>query len=319
MSIKAIYHVGPKSSDLSKLTKGFPTIAFNLSRTYAELIDALGSAEILIMNGVEFNADISAAVHKSPTLKWMQFTSSGVENVIRNGGYPEHVIATNVAGLRAGNLSEHAFAMLLFLTRQLRTLESARGETSWIKREIFPHMASLSGRTMLVVGLGAIGQATAKKASCFGMRVIGISRGYKPDALIEQVWPRHEADEAFRQADVVVVAAPLEDGTVGYIDRRKLALLKPSAILINVSRGEVVDEQALIEACRERRIAGAGLDVMSIEPLPVESPLWSLDNVIITPHVGGAGSDQLGQLLEKVAVNIRHYLAGEPLENVVSG
>lgn len=317
MSIQAVYQVGPKNPDISRLTDAFASIAFHKTRTHADLCEAIQTAEILIMNGTEYDETIGAAVHRSPTLKWIQFTSSGVDLVTRCGGLPPHIRACNVAGLRAGNLSEHAFALLLYLTRQLRMIDDARDRKAWIKRELFPHMASLRGRTMLVVGLGAIGQATALKAKAFGMRVIGISRAYQPDAVIEKVWPRENADEAFRQADVVLVAAPSEAGTIGYVSREKIALLKPSAYIINVSRGDVLDEAALIDACREKRIAGAGLDVMETEPLPDDSPLWTLDNVIMSPHVGGAGSDQLGQLLDKIAANVTRYLAGEKLENIV--
>ena len=318
MNIAAVYHTGPKTQDISRLTNSFSAVIFNRTRSLEELQTALNTAEILVMNGTEFTEEIGAAIRTSSTLKFVQFTSSGVDAVLRAGGLPTHIVAANVAGLRAANLSEHAFALLLFFTRQIRTIETARNEGRWIKRELFPHMVSLRGRTMLIVGMGAIGQAVARKAKAFGMRVLGVSRAYRPDQFVERVWPREDADDAFRQADVLMIAAPAEAGTIGYVDRSKFALLKPSTILINVSRGDVIDEAALIDACRERRIAGAGLDVMETEPLPADNPLWTLDNVLMAPHVGGAGSDQLGQLLDKIAVNIRHYLAGEPLENRVT-
>ena len=316
--MRVIYHIDGRKPDISRLRDRFPSVEFVSTSTDEELAAGLAAAEALLINGADFSAAVSKAAHASRTLKWIQFTSSGIDGVLRNGGYPAHVVATNVAGLRAGNLSEHAFGMLLFLTRQLRAVESARQAKQFLKQELFPGMVSLKGRTMLILGLGAIGQDTARKAKGFGMRVLGISRAYQPDALIDRIYPREDCDDAFRQADVLMVAAPSDGQTRGFVDARRLGLMKKTAIVLNVSRGDVIEEAALIEACREGRIAGAGLDVMEIEPLPPESPLWTLENVIVTPHVGGAGSDQRNQLLDRMAENIERYLKGEKLENIVT-
>jgi phosphoglycerate dehydrogenase-like enzyme len=316
--LKAIYHIGARQADISRLAGRFPQIAFDATRSDAALVAAIATAEILLINGNEFSLAVSGAVHASPSLKCIQFTSSGIDVALRSGGFPTRIQAANVAGLRAANLSEHAFAMLLFLTRRLRMVETARAGRAWPTQQIFPHAVSLKGRTMLIIGLGAIGQAAARKARGFDMRVMGVSRGYRADALVERVFSRTEALDAFREADVTLVAAPSEEGTRGLVGEAALAAMKPSAIVINVSRGAIIDEAALAAACREGRIAGAGLDVTVAEPLAGDSPLWGLDNVLITPHIGGAGSDQLGQLLDMVGDNIQRYLAGEPLANVVS-
>jgi phosphoglycerate dehydrogenase-like enzyme len=196
-------------------------------------------------------------------------------------------------------------------------VEAARAGRRWATREVFPHAVSLKGRTMAIVGLGAIGQAAARKARGFDMRVIGVSRGYPSDGLVETVFARDAAHAAFREADVILIAAPSEDGTRGLIGAAALAVMKPAAIILNVSRGDIIDEAALAEACRGGRIAGAGLDVTEREPLAADSPLWGLDNVLVTPHVGGAGSDQLGQLLDMVGDNLERWLAGAPLVNEI--
>ncbi len=316
--MRAIYHIDGRKPDISRLRTRFPSVEFVSTSTDEELVAGMGSAELLLINGADFSVAASKAAHASKALKWIQFTTSGIDGVIRNGGFPSQVMATNVAGLRAGNLSEHAFGMLLFLTRQLRAVEAGRQAKQFLKQELFPGMMSLKGRTMLILGFGAIGQDMARKAKGFGMQVIGISRAYRPDGLIDRVYPREDCDEAFSQADVLMVAAPSDNQTRGFVDARRLRLLKKTAIVLNVSRGDVIEEAALIDACREGRIAGAGLDVMEIEPLPPESPLWTLDNVIVTPHVGGAGSDQFRQLLDCMGDNIARYLKGEKLENVVT-
>lgn len=317
--MRAIYHIDGRKPDISRLRTRFPSVEFVSTSTDEELVTELGRSEALLINGADFSAAASKAAHASGTLKWIQFASSGIDGVIRNGGFPAHVVATNVAGLRAGNLSEHAFGMLLFLTRQLRAVEAGRQAKQFLKQELFPGMVSLKGKTMLILGLGAIGQDMARKAKGFGMQVIGISRAYQPDCLIDRVFPREDCDEAFSQADVLMVAAPSDSQTRGFVDARRLGLLKKTAIVLNVSRGDIIEEAALVDACREGRIAGAGLDVMEIEPLPPDSPLWTLDNVIVTPHVGGAGSDQFRQLLDRMGDNIERYLKGEKLENVVTG
>lgn len=311
---KAVYVVGSKNPDISRLESAFPEVEFVKAKDAEEAARGLErQADILIVNGNEYEAPIAAAAAASSSLRWIQFTSSGLDGALGRGNLPAHVAVTNVAGLRAGNLSEHAFALLLFLTRQLRRIEAARTERAWRRDAVFGDMVSLRGRTILIIGMGAIGQALAHKAEAFGMRVTAVSRAFAPNAAVERVYRRHEAIEGFRQADVVVIAAPSEPEMRGFVDRAKLAALKRSAIVINVSRGDLIDEPALIDACRARRIAGAGLDVLVEEPARSDSEFWLLDNVALTPHVGGAGSEQLEQLLDMIAENLALYLQGAPL------
>jgi len=317
MQWTAVYHKGDQHGDISRLTTPLPEVHFIPTRTLAELESALSKSQILIMNGSEFTPEIGALIRHSPTLKWIQFTSSGLDIVLKNGGLPDSLLTTNVAGLRAGNLSEHAFGMLLFLTRQLRAVETARQTQRWIKQEIFPALSSLQGQTMVIIGMGAIGQAMAIKAKAFGMHVLAISRGYSGDENVTRVYPRTDLLDAIPLADVIMMSVPSDASTRHLLSHAAFAVMKPNAIVLNVARGDVIDEQALIEALQSGRIGGAGLDVMDQEPLPKESPLWHFDNVLITPHIGGAGSDQLGQLLDKIAQNVRRFISDQPLANVV--
>jgi phosphoglycerate dehydrogenase-like enzyme len=249
----------------------------------------------------------------APRLTWIQFTTSGIDTALKAGGFRPGTIITNCAGLRAANLSEHAFTLLLFMTRQMRAIEAARTRRDWIRQELLATIKSLQGSTLLILGMGQIGQAVARRARAFDMNVIAVSRAYRPDALAGEVFPRHAATKAFARADFIVCCMPSTEETKGFLDRRAFAAMKRGAYLANISRGDIIVEADLAAACREGLIAGAAIDVMVDEPLPLESPLWGLDNVVISPHVGGFGNDETEMLIRMVAENFALYLKGEPL------
>jgi phosphoglycerate dehydrogenase-like enzyme len=175
----------------------------------------------------------------------------------------------------------------------------------------------LAGTTMGILGLGTIGSAVARRAGAFGMRVIGTKRRPAPLEGVDEVLPSERTDAVLREAAVLVVSLPLTQETRGIVGAREIDLLPPGGFLVNVGRGGLVDEDALVAALRRGHLAGAGLDVFAQEPLPVDSPLWTAPGMIITPHVSG---DQPGYMAQVTAVfceNLRRYLAGQPLLNVV--
>jgi phosphoglycerate dehydrogenase-like enzyme len=175
------------------------------------------------------------------------------------------------------------------------------------------------GARMVIFGMGHIGQEIARKAKAFDMEVICVTRASSPAVPeIARVVPREKAGEVLPTADVVMVAMPLDSATRGFLSAERIALMKDTAILVNISRGKVVDEAALARALVEGRIKGAGLDALAEEPLPASSPLWDLPNVLITPHVGGGGGrQQWRRMSELIRGNTRRYLSGEPLKHVV--
>jgi phosphoglycerate dehydrogenase-like enzyme len=172
---------------------------------------------------------------------------------------------------------------------------------------------------MVILGMGRIGQDVARKAKTFDMEVVCVTRATAPAVTeIDRVVPREHVGEVLPTADVVVVAMPLDAGTQGFLSAERIALMKKTAILVNISRGKVVDETALAHALAEGRIMGAGLDAFAREPLPAESPLWDLPNVVMTPHVGGNGGPELWRRMsELLRDNTRRYLSSAPLEHVV--
>jgi phosphoglycerate dehydrogenase-like enzyme len=180
-------------------------------------------------------------------------------------------------------------------------------------------MMAPDGARLVIFGMGRIGQDIARKAKAFDMEVICVTRAAAPAVPeIDRVVPREKVDEVLPSADVVMVAMPLDAGTQGFLSAEKIALMKETAVFVNISRGKVVDEAALARALAEGRIMGAGLDAFAREPLPADSPLWDLPNVLMTPHVGGNGGRELWRRMrDLVRDNTRRYLSGAPLKHVV--
>jgi phosphoglycerate dehydrogenase-like enzyme len=262
---------------------------------------------------------MAAAVNaNAANLKLIHFTTSGIDNALKAGGFPKGVTVANVAGLSAPGLAEHAFALLLCLSRRFRAIEAARANHQWLRDEITPTVTSVKGRTLVIIGMGATGQQMARKARAFDMRVIGVSRAYAPDDLVDEVFPRERVNEALAQADAVLMSMPSTAETRGFLDAGKFAAMKPGAFVVNVARGDLINEDDLIAACNSGTLGGAGLDVQAEEPLPADSPLWDVDQIIISPHVGSGGGGPKDTALDDMLVeNLRLYVNGEPLKRLV--
>jgi phosphoglycerate dehydrogenase-like enzyme len=225
------------------------------------------------------------------------------------------VVITNTAGAFDAAMAEHAFALLLTLTRGMRAAHDHQRRHEW-SREV--PVYQLSGKTMGVLGLGTIGRAVAVRAKAFGMRVIALDAQVKvPPEGVDEVTGPDRTDDVFRESDVVVVALPLTERTTGLVNRDRLRTMKRRAYLINIARGPIVVEDDLAEALRVGGIAGAGLDVFEKEPLPTESPLWDMPNAVVTSHMGGRSPEGIDHIETVLADNMRRFAAGEPLMNVI--
>jgi phosphoglycerate dehydrogenase-like enzyme len=247
-----------------------------------------------------------------PRLRWLQSQSAGVEAQLYPAFLESDVILTNAKGIHAPYCAEHAFALLLGLTRGLQHHVRDQDARQWRAHPLI----EIGGWTLGLIGLGGFGREMAQRGKGFGMHVIGYDPYCRelPAHVDEQL---SDLDDLLRRSDVVMIACPHTPQTHHLIDARALALLKPSAYLISVTRGGVVDEGALIEVLQQERIAGAGLDVFEQEPLPEDSPLWELDNVILTPHAAGRSQNRPRPTIELFCDNIRRFLEGRPLRNVV--
>jgi phosphoglycerate dehydrogenase-like enzyme len=240
--------------------------------------------------------------------------------VVRKAALPaealQRVVVTTSSGVHAVPLAEFAILGLLAVAKVLPRLLDEQRARAW--PEIRQPFRELPGQTLFLVGLGEIGRETARLGKALGMRTVGFRRteGPPPDHVDEVHGPQRLAELA-GQADAMVVSLPLTEQTAGLIDRATIERLPPSCIFVNVGRGGVVDEPALVDALRERRIAGAVLDVFATEPLPDDSPLWSLPNVLVTPHAAALSARENERIVELFVDNLRRYLDGRPLRNVV--
>ena len=226
-----------------------------------------------------------------------------------------NVVVTNSRGAFAQTIAEHTFALILTLTRDMWTIRRDQLAHRWGGGPAGRPVEALAGRTMGIFGLGQIGTAIARRAHGFEMPVYAVDAQpfpHVPD--LQARWGPDRLDDLCGLSDFLVIAAPLTAETRGAIDARRLALMKPSAYVIAVSRGSIVDDHALIRALQAGRLAGAGLDVTSEEPLPADSPLWDMDNVAITPHNAGGGSITPRVQWEICVANLRNYLDRKPLD-----
>jgi phosphoglycerate dehydrogenase-like enzyme len=250
----------------------------------------------------------------TPKLRWYHTVSAGVENMPLPELAQRGVVLTNNSGSYDVQIAEHLMAFVFAASRQLHRYRDNQRASQWKDHE---HQ-ELRDATIVVYGMGSIGGEIARLASAIGMRVIGVRRQAASRAPgIDRVVPTDQLAEVVGEADYLAIAAPLTSATRGAVSREVISRMKPTGWIMNIARGAIVDEPAMIEALRAKRIGGAALDVFATEPLPAESPLWTLENVIITPHNSGSSPRVGERTLALFAENLRRYKAGEPLINRV--
>ena len=297
----------------------FPEVEAIKANNLEMLADALEGAEIFHVYNSAFTPEFAQLVRdKGRALKWIQFTTVGIDIALK-AGLPDRVWITNSGDVNQRVLAGHAIALMLGVMRGFRRFEPLRAQRNYARQDLPRYMMAPDGARMVILGMGRIGQDIARKAKAFDMEVICITRAAAPAVPeIDQVLPREMVDDVLPTADVVINAMPLDSGTQGFMSAERIALMKDTAVFVNISRGKVVDEAALARALGEGRIMGAGLDAFAREPLPADSPLWDLPNVLMTPHVGGNGGRELWRRMrELVRDNTRRYLSGAPLKHVV--
>jgi len=302
--------------DLAAIRAELPQVEIRSIEDEAELPAALADADVFV--GWTFPAPLFA---RAKRLRWVHSANAGVEANLFPELVTSDVVLTNGAGLHSVSIPEHVLGLMLALARNLHESARLQARSSW---ERFTAIAfgggirELNGSNLAILGAGAIGASLAKLGSALGMNVrIMRRRPGRPVAGAEAVVGQEQKLELLAWADFVVLATPLTKETENLIDRDALRAMKPSAHLINIARGEVVDDQALLDALRSGAIAGAGLDTFREEPLPASSPYWALPNVIVTPHVSGYTQRYFERTVELFRDNLRRFVAGERLRNVV--
>ena len=265
-----------------------------------------------------WNKDLLAAAGR---LRWVHFDWAGVDSQLYPALVEGDVVVTNAADMFSIPMADHVLGMMLGVARALLTCARRSPEHLWhargARKAITEMVYELNGATVGIVGYGGIGRAVAQRAKGFGMTVLAMRRRPQPDEFADEVWGADRLEELLRRSDYLALSCALTDETRGMIGERELALMKPGAVIVNVARGAVIDEPAMIEALRSGRLGGAGLDVTAREPLPLDSPLWTMENVVVTPHVAGFSPQTRRRLYELMRENIRRFAAGEPLLNVV--
>ena len=301
---------------VEKIAERFPDVRFESPQRQADADLLIPEADVVLGWAVRPHNFASAS-----RLGWIHLTAAGVGSALFPELVASEVVVTNSRGLHATSIAEHVLGMMLAFARKLHLARDAQHDARWIDRALWaepPDFRQLEGESLGLVGLGQIGRALARRAKAMGMVVQAVTRTPRIDpAPADAVWPVERLGDLAAASDWLVVAAPSTPATRGLVSRAVLERMPPHAVLLNVGRGALVDEPALIERLERGAIAGAGLDVFAEEPLPVESPLWRMPQVIVTPHVSGYGPRYWERALELFAANLRARLAGRPLANVV--
>lgn len=305
--------------EIASLERAFaPATVVSLHpRRQTELTEELSRADVAVIWG-----DIDERFLEAPHLRWVHSDHAGLTRSARPEVFERGLILTGSAGRSAPALAQHAFYFALALTFDAQSLLRQQEARVWGGVPGYADRLALWGKTLAIIGLGHTGREMAKLGKAFGMRVIGYRR--RRDAAMDHVDQLYSADAGddvegvLEQADVVMLAASLSDETYHLLDRERLGRMKPGAYVINIGRGGLIDQDALIDALHAGAIAGAGLDVTDPEPLPEDSPLWDAPNVLITPHQTPKLPDRTQRSLEIITENIGRYRAGEPLLNALS-
>jgi len=253
---------------------------------------------------------------RAPRLKWLQMMSAGVDRLRDTDIWRSNVIITGVSGIHADPIGEFVLGFMLMFAKDMARCFSMKQHRQWQRYR--PSL--LRGKTVGIVGLGHIGREVARLSKSFGMTVIATGRSVRQTRRarnVDLLLPQAQMKEMLERSDYVVLSVPLTPETRHIIGHEELSSMKRGARIINIGRGELIDEEALIRALDEGRIAGAGLDVTAIEPLPEGSRLWDMENVILSPHVSGGMEDYMSRATELFCDNIRRYLEGRRLRNII--
>jgi len=290
----------------------FPELQVDMVDHHTKVGPHIGSADILVAFGVMLADHV---FKDGRNLKWVQALGSGVDGIVDQPSLREDVLVTNLHGLHGPPVSEAAIGAMLALSRDLPRALRNQSRQKWDR---FPARL-LKDKTVGVLGVGVIAESLAPKCKAFGMRVVGISSAPRPVPGFDLMVHRDELPDVVRELDYLVLLTPHTPDTRGIVGAKLLAAMKPTSYLVNLARGGVVDEAALIDALDAGRIAGAALDVFAEEPLPAGHRFWEMEQVIVTPHLGGFCDVYVDHALPIVEENIRRFLAGnrDQMINVV--
>lgn len=295
------------------LAARFPDMRFPECTRYDDVPAALAreQPEIVLGFKCEPRPHPREAILAAPSVRWVQTAGAGIDHMAPWD--PAKVTVTNAGGIHGDLMSQYVLGVLMMRGHRFAEYAALQRGRTW-KRT---NPKSLYGTTMTIVGMGKIGREIARRAAAFGIRIVGVNTSGSPVEGAERVYPIVELREAVAQADAVVLVVPLTAQTRGIIGADMLAAMKPGAFLINVARGGIVDEAALVASLRAGHLGGAAVDVFTTEPLPADSPMWDAPNLLITPHSSSDGDLWQRDVAKIFLDNLARWRAGEPLRNVV--
>ena len=295
-----------------RLHADFPALQFSLAHKAGELPADLSDIDVLISFGIELKDEF---YQRATRLKWVQCLATGVDHILRCPSLKRETLLTSGRGIHGAPMRETIVFLMMGVAREARRLAEAQKAHLWDRRL----WSLFCGKTAVIVGVGVIGIATAKLLKAFEMHVVGVTRTPRAIEGFDEIMPTDQLKEAAARADYLINILPATKDNLLLFDRAIFAAMKSTAYYISAGRGQTVDEPALVEALRERRIAGAGLDVFQTEPLPPDSPFWDLPNAFILPHLGGYTSEYEDLIMPLIVENMRLFLAGRrsEMQNVI--
>ncbi len=312
--MKLLVTIDLKEKYMEMIRDAFPEIltvkALDPARQVEEIIDT----DFLVTG---FKPDLEL-FKKGERLQVIQTWSAGVdkymeEEVLQNLK-ARGIKLISMSGIHGDPIAEHVMGLIINYSRRLYDFYEAQKERKWLRLDV----GQLAGKTMVIVGTGSIGREIARRAKAFRMRTIGVKRNIEGKIdYIDELYSNAQLEIALKQGDYIVIALPLTEETRGFIGRKEFAVMKQTAFFVNIARGEVVDEGALIEALKEGGIAGAALDVFTEEPLSPDSPFYDLENVYITPHISAAHPDYNLKAVRLFIENLKSYLENREIKNLV--
>jgi D-2-hydroxyacid dehydrogenase (NADP+) len=284
------------------LEKDFPELLIHAAATEQDVGSFVERTDILLTGKISDDL-----VKNALRLKWIQANATGVDALINLPSLRKEVVLTSARGIHGPQMSEMAILLMLSLNRRFPQILRNQGRNAWVR---WPQKV-LSGKKVAILGVGVVGKAIASKCKAFGMTVYGIGRVKRDVESVDLFVRREEMQRVLGEVDFLVIVVPSTPQTKKMIDRKALSAMKPTAFLLNLARGDVVDEEALIESLTRGTIAGAALDTFVTEPLPSNHPFWHMENVIITPHIGGLSENYVEQVLSIFRENLRRFLQGQ--------
>lgn len=304
MAMTEVLVVDWRPTEFAETVESFPELTFHVAESIEEARRQLETANVLVTVGHSFTRDVIACM---PELQWMHCLISGTNWAIEALEDRPDVLLTSTRGIHGERMAEAALCHMLCLAREIPRCVRNQDVRRWARWD----PVKLGGKTVVIVGMGIVGEQLARACSALGMSVLGVSRTARDVEGVARLFARADLARAAAEADFLVLTVPLSQETRHLVNAEVLSAMKPTAYVVNLARGAVIDTDALLEALRAGAIAGAGLDVFDPEPLPDDSPLWSLENVFMTAHMGGRSDHYVADAMEIFEPNLRSWLGGD--------